>query len=150
MDNSMTAEEYRALEEKSREKKMVKHHERALQIHVVNYIRSAFPQVRIVAAVPNGGSRNPVEGKNLKAMGVLAGFPDLVLYWIGGHGVIEMKRPGKGKVEPHQRAILDTLTSCGVHTAVCNSLPQVEQTLRNWGLIPTRPAPRYIAGSSTL
>lgn len=48
--------------------------------------------------VPNGGARTPAEGAILKAMGVRAGFPDLILPaarrgYIGL--AIEMKRPGE-------------------------------------------------------
>lgn len=139
---TMTAAEY---QQKHIARKKPVQHERILQIHAVSYIRSALPHV-LIAHCPNGGSRNPREAENLRKMGVLRGFPDLMLFWRTGFGVIEMKS-GTGKLSDHQREVLDRIGACGVHTAVCNSLQQVEETLRGWGLTPSRPAPRYIVWS---
>jgi len=74
--------------------------EARLQIAVINYIRMAFPDV-LCFAVPNGGARKknsegvPIEAIMLKKMGVLAGVSDLLLFWNGGMGAIELKRPDK-------------------------------------------------------
>lgn len=107
-------------------------HERKLQIEAVAAIRRMFPHV-ICAHIANGGSRNPREGANLKRMGVLAGMPDLALWWDGGHGLIELKA-GKGKLSESQSVIMTAFKMHGVRTAVCRSLDEVVQTLHCWGI----------------
>ena len=106
-------------------------HERKLQIEAVDAIRRLFPHV-IAIHPANGGSRNIREAANLKRMGVTAGVPDLILWWEGGHGVIELKA-GRGALSEHQRLMLQTLGTYGVRTSVCRSLDEIVQTLHCWG-----------------
>lgn len=51
--------------------------EEALHRAGVAYLRAALPSPWIVFHVPNGGGRSKAEAGILKAMGVLAGMPDL-------------------------------------------------------------------------
>lgn len=114
--------------------------EAKLQIAVINYIRMAFPDV-LVFAVPNGGSRKknakgvPIEAIMMKKMGVLAGVSDLLLFWQGGMGAIELKRPDKKAVmSDSQIAFSEMWTKRGGKFACCNSLDGVEAALKSWGL----------------
>ncbi|MBE9597159.1 VRR-NUC domain-containing protein [Moraxella sp. K2450] len=76
---------------------------------------------------PNGGARNPREGKNFKLMGTQAGFPDLFIYIPRGgyHGLfIELKRPktatsAKGQLQATQKAVIERLNSQGYKAVVC-------------------------------
>lgn len=120
-------------------------YERNLQIMAVNYIRGAFPHV-LCAHVPNGGSRNVREGANLKRMGVLAGMPDLLIWWPKGMGAIELKAD-KGKLTEKQEGVLEHLARCNVSTAVCRSVSEVEEAMTAWGLKPLYHAPKFIAWS---
>lgn len=108
--------------------------EQKLQIAVMNYIRMAFPDV-LVFAVPNGGKRSMIEAALMKKMGVLAGVSDLLLFWNGGHGAIELKRPDKtARMSDSQIAFSEEWTKRGGKFACCNSLEQVEDALKSWGL----------------
>lgn len=107
-------------------------HERKLQIEAVDAIRRMFPHVLCIH-VPNGGKRHAREGANFKRMGVTAGVPDLILWWDGGHGVIELKH-GKNDLQDTQRVILNQLSGFGVRNAVCRTLDEVVQALHCWGL----------------
>ena len=51
------------------------------QLHrsLVAYLRMALPKPWLVLHVPNGGGRSKAEAGILKAMGVLAGMPDLLV-----------------------------------------------------------------------
>jgi hypothetical protein len=73
--------------------------------------------------IPNGGSRNPIEARNLKYQGVKAGVPDL-FYPVPNskhHGLfIEMKY-GKNKVSMYQRDWLHYLNAVGYLAVVCYS-----------------------------
>lgn len=88
--------------------------------------------LRLLHAIPNGGSRSkrqdPKTGKwyspeanRFKAMGVVAGVPDLFLPSArrGYHGLyIEMKAEG-GKTSPEQDKIIAQLQSEGYLVKVC-------------------------------
>lgn len=74
-------------------------------------------------AIPNGGSRHPVEAKNLRLQGVKAGVADLFLaYPVPPYSglFIELKRtfPTKGRLSAEQALFLDRLASVGYATTV--------------------------------
>jgi hypothetical protein len=100
----------------------------------MNYVRMAFPDV-LIFAVPNGGKRSLIEAAMMKKMGVLAGVSDLLLFWDGGHGAIELKRPDKKvAMSPSQVDFSIAWIERGGRFACCNSLDGVEDTLKAWGL----------------
>ena len=57
----------------------MKRPEQALQIQLVSALRQLLPKPWLVVHVPNGGGRSKAEAGIFKAMGVLAGFPDLLV-----------------------------------------------------------------------
>jgi len=58
----------------------MKSREAQLQSACVRWFRYQFPKLsKILIAVPNGGSRNPIEAINLKSQGVIPGVADLLL-----------------------------------------------------------------------
>lgn len=72
--------------------------EENIQKSIVKAYRQLFDVV--IFAVPNGGSRHMLEAVNLKATGVLAGVPDLVVLDHRGQALfLEVKKPG-GKESP--------------------------------------------------
>ena len=80
-----------------------------------------YPELRLLYAVPNGGTRNLLEAVNLKRQGLKAGVPDVVLpvprkeY----HGLyLEMKRIGGGKASEEQMFWLGELAKQGYHTGL--------------------------------
>ena len=85
--------------------------ERAIQRQMLVMVRRLFPDC-LIAHVPNGGKRNKLEAAHLKADGVLAGMPDLVIAWDGGTAFPEVK-DRDGDLKPHQRDILADLHSKG-------------------------------------
>lgn len=76
--------------------------EQALHINLVSTLRLLLPEPWLVVHVPNGGGRSKAEAGIFKAMGVLAGFPDLLV--IGPHVAptivpeAEIKFGGRGLV----------------------------------------------------
>lgn len=64
-----------------------------------------YPQLALLHAIPNGGSRNKIEALHLKAQGVKAGVPDIFLpYNNGKHNglYIELKRMKGGRIREEQ------------------------------------------------
>lgn len=53
--------------------------EDSLQIAVADYLRLQYPYV-LFCHIPNGGSRNAIEGAKLKRMGVKGGMPDIMIF----------------------------------------------------------------------
>lgn len=57
-----------------------------------------WPQLKYLFAIPNGGLRDKITAARLKAEGVKAGVPDVMLPWPRGSYAglfIEMKKPGE-------------------------------------------------------
>jgi hypothetical protein len=84
--------------------------------------------------IPNGGSRNKIEARNLKLQGVKSGVPDL-FYPVPNakhHGLfIEMKY-GKNKPTKNQIEWLDYLNSVGYLAVVCYSADEAFKLLEKY------------------
>ena len=97
---------------------------------------------------PNGGKRATKVGANgkryspeaakFKAMGALAGFPDLFVFIARGgfHGLfIELKKP-KGRVSDIQQQRIDALNEQGYKAVVCygfdESIKAITDYLETW------------------
>ena len=79
-----------------------------------------YPDLRLLFHVPNGGHRSKATAGRLKASGVKAGVPDLLLLVPRGkyHGMAcELKVQG-GMLSPSQRVWLESLEEKGYYTAV--------------------------------
>lgn len=88
-------------------RKQSSHHESNLQIQCVNWFRRQYPAYsQVLFAVPNGGFRQKITAKILKAEGALSGVADLILL-LSRKGYtslcIEMKF-GKGTQSESQKA----------------------------------------------
>ena len=70
------------------------------QREFVSWFRKTYPAIRILA-IPNGSQRSRTTGARLKAEGVVAGVPDLLIpawnLWV------EMKRADGGAVSAAQK-----------------------------------------------
>jgi len=110
-----------------------RHEEDNLQEACVLWFRLEFPN-RLIFAIPNGGKRNPFEGKRLKRQGVTAGVPDLVIPEPsrGFHGLwIEMKTE-RGWVNHDQKNIISALRKRNYETRVCRSLEGFQITVKDY------------------
>ena len=81
-----------------------------------------WPELRLLHHIPNGGSRNAREARNLKAQGVKPGIQDICLPVArrGYHGLyIEMKRRKGGRISEDQGTVLGLLREQGYCAWVC-------------------------------
>ena len=125
--------------------------EHRAQVAVVTWAtlaRAEFPELASLFAIPNGGHRNVIVARKLKAEGVRAGVPDLCLPVARGgwHGLfIEMKasaedrrlqttdrRPRKGVVSAEQSMWALRLETQGFKVAVCYGSAAAEAVLREY------------------
>ena len=96
---------------------------------------NAHPELRLMFHIPNGGSRNPIEGRHLKEQGVKAGVPDIFLPVACGiyNGLfIEMKRSKGGRVSDAQNEMLTGLIKQGYRCAVCHGYEEAKQVIEEY------------------
>lgn len=101
-----------------------------------------YSELKLLFAVPNGGSRNKIEAVRLKREGVKAGVPDMILPVARGgyHSLaIELKRTLGGRVSEEQKAWLEALNAQGWYTVVCNGAMAAVDVIQ-----------RYLKGEITL
>lgn len=97
-------------------------------------VRTAYPELKLLFHIPNGGRRDAVEARHLKAMGVKAGVPDLFLPVPSGHyhGLwIEMKSE-KGRTRSEQDWWLAELSKQGYAACVCHGWKEAAGTIRGY------------------
>ncbi|NRA80164.1 MAG: VRR-NUC domain-containing protein [Pseudoalteromonas sp.] len=106
-----------------------------IQQAIVQYLRS---NGYLVAHVPNGGKmpgnerQRKSRGARLKREGLLAGFPDLIIYGSDGRvGHIEVKADS-GEQTPSQKEVQAMLEKLGQSYAICRSVDDVKETLEQW------------------
>ena len=106
------------------------HAESDIQQACVRWFRWEYPRY-LCFAVPNGGSRNAVEGANMKKEGVLAGVSDLIV--IADHKVlfVEMKTR-KGRQQDTQKEFQHRVEVLGFRYVVCRSLDDFINAVRAW------------------
>ena len=102
-----------------------------IQVAAVAHIRTAFPDL-LFTHVPNRGG-SAADGFFKKQLGVMPGVADLIFWWEGGFGAIELKTPG-GIWKPAQRKFEWMFSARGGKYAVCKSVKEVHATLKSWGL----------------
>lgn len=84
--------------------------------------RKLYPELNLLYAIPNGGSRHPAEAVNLKKQGVKAGVPDICLPVPRGKYAalyIELKRERGGRPSEEQKAWVRDLNEAGNAAIIC-------------------------------
>jgi hypothetical protein len=105
-------------------------------------IHKAVIQNLIVRGLPgvfwfhpaNGGKRSIREAKTFKAIGVVAGVPDLILIKDGKAYGLELKAE-KGRLSPAQRITQEAMHDAGAMISVSHGLDEALYALEFWGLI---------------
>lgn len=94
-----------------------------------------YPELRFMYHVPNGGKRNAKEAALMKAEGVKAGVPDIVLPTARGqyHGLyIELKRQKSGRLSQEQKEYLNHLQAQGYYAVMCRGWRQAANMIVNY------------------
>lgn len=88
----------------------------------------------LLYAVPNAGRRDPISGAKLKAEGMRAGVPDLILDVPRGpyHGMrIEMKT-ASGRVQENQKQWQLDLIGQGYHAVICRGWEEATRAISQY------------------
>lgn len=110
----------------------MKRPEQTLQIQVAKYLAVALKPPVWWSAIGHGGG-GASRGAFLKAMGMKAGVPDIILLWPNNKAGIELKAP-KGKLSPAQKQIIKDWSAAGAYVGVCKSLEEVAALLTKLGV----------------
>lgn len=108
--------------------------EQAIQQAVVAHLRARAEPKVFFWSTPNEGKRGFVNAANLKASGLTAGLPDLLILKAGSLYALELKA-AKGTLTPSQRLVLAHMENCGAETAVAHSIDEALVTLEYWGVL---------------
>lgn len=105
----------------------MRHNEDSLQMACVRWFSLQYPDLAILLHhSPNGGKRNAAEAARFKAMGVRAGFPDLVLLVARGryHGLMIELKISKGRQSEYQACYQLAVEAQGYKYAICRDVYQ--------------------------
>lgn len=95
-----------------------------LQASCFQWLWNNHPETRLCCFhVPNGGSRNAIEGMQLKASGVVAGVADILFIWKGKIHAFEFKTP-TGTVSQVQSKVHSAWAMQGITVQIIRSFEQ--------------------------
>ena len=112
-------------------KRKPRHIEESIQVACVKWFRLQYPNL-VIFAVPNGGSRNLYEAKNMKESGTLAGVADLVIVGNGGKVLFVEMKAGKNKQEDSQVLFQNKVEKLGHKYIICRSKEQFIKEVDLW------------------
>lgn len=112
-------------------KRKPRHIEESIQVACVKWFRLQYPNL-VIFAVPNGGSRNLYEAKNMKESGTLAGVADLVIVGNGGKVLFVEMKAGKNKQEDSQVLFQNKVEKLGHKYIICRSREQFMKEVDLW------------------
>ena len=112
----------------------MKRPEQAIHQAVVSHLNLRSEPRVFFWHTPNEGKRGWVNAAALKAMGMTAGVPDLLILKAGQLHALELKAPG-GRLTPSQRGIMERMMECGALVAVAHSIDEALVTLEFWGIL---------------
>ncbi len=121
--------------------KYAKRSEDTEQIQIINWAQwhtGKHPELKWLHHIPNGGSRNKLEARKLKEMGVKAGVSDLFLPYPKGcyHGMyIEMKF-GNNRHTDKQKEFLADMAETGYFVVTCYSYEDAKKVLEEYVTLP--------------
>lgn len=105
---------------------------------IVQYLRAVLPSAVVHHAaneVRRAGRAGHVNRAMNAGMGVVPGYPDLVVHLPANLGTVflEIKAEG-GRTSPAQKALHEQLETLGYRVAVVRSVEDVRETLAGWGV----------------
>lgn len=113
----------------------MKHEEENLQKACVSWFDIQYRHMKdYLHHSPNGGRRNTIEAARFKAMGVRAGFPDLVLMIPrGGHPFLAIEMKSKdGTVRESQKHFKEIFERVGALYVVVRTFEDFQETINEY------------------
>lgn len=111
--------------------KSPKMNEDNLQSKCYQWFWNTYPNHRrLLFHVPNGGFRTKVEAARFKAMGLLAGVPDLLLLQAPARLYAFELKTSTGRLSPEQAKLHETWAVAGVEVQIIRSLDEFQQAIK--------------------
>ena len=111
-----------------------RHHEQTLQKALADHLRARAVAGTYWFHPANGGARTAIEGAILKACGVRAGTPDMILIKDGKTFGLELKADN-GRVSPAQAQAHQEMRAAGAEVAVATGIDETIKQLEVWQLL---------------
>ena len=117
-------------------KKKHRNEEAQIQSEFFKQVRILFPKLpsKLLFAVPNGGSRNIIEARNMKYQGVVPGVADVILL-IPQHGYASLClefKTAKGIQSDEQKEFQRQVEACGSKYVVVKSTIQAIKIIKKY------------------
>lgn len=119
MTEILNIDQYKKMVKKGRAKPVQK--EADLQTQCVNFFKQKYPKY-IIHHSANGGKRNVREAVKFKKMGLLAGFPDIIIIIPDCIFFVELKADSKCKATTNQIEVMQKITHLGFRCYLISSL----------------------------
>jgi len=105
-------------------------------------IRSKWPELALLYHIPNGGTRDAIEGRHLKQQGVKRGVPDLCLPVARGayHALYVELKTDTGRATAEQKWWGERLKDQGNMWQVCHGWEAAVATLEWYLSLPSEAA----------
>ena len=116
------------------------HAEAVALLKLVKLHEGRYPELAMLAAVPNGGDRHPIVAAKMKHEGVKAGYPDYLLDVPRGefHGLrIELKSM-TGSTSREQKRWIERLRDNGYRVEVCRGAEAAWRVITEYLSIPSK------------
>ena len=108
--------------------------EEILHRQIAGYLTLALPSEAWFSTFPAGGG-GAIRGQRLKAAGLKAGVPDLLIVHQGRALFLELKAP-EGTLSESQKTTIPAIERAGGKVSVCRTLEDVELALKQFGIEP--------------
>ena len=98
------------------------------------------PDLSLLFAIPNGGTRHKIEAVNLKRQGVKSGVPDMFLPVArrGYHGLFIELKTEIGRTSKNQNAWIESLNKQGYFCEVCHGFDSAMRVIKWYMTVEVR------------
>jgi len=113
---------------------MSEHSEQVALFQWAEITKHQYPELALLHAIPNGGNTNAARGRWLKAEGLKAGVPDIMLpvARCGWHGLYIELKFDKNKPTKKQKQWLDALTEQGYLATACWGMDEAQALIESY------------------
>jgi len=113
---------------------MSEHDEQVNLFAWARYMETKIPELKSMFHIPNGGHRHKAVAAKMKAEGVKAGVPDILLACPrdGFHGLFIEMKAGKNRTTKNQNEWIQRLLGAGYLAVVCYSFEEAKKEIMDY------------------
>ena len=113
---------------------MSEHDEQKTLFNWAAYANGRYPELNLMFAIPNGGHRHKAVAAKMKAEGVKAGVPDILLPVPRGghHGLFVEMKHGRNKASEKQLRWIEKLAEQGYLAIICYGFEDAQENITSY------------------